>query len=66
MIVDLNEKDFKLIKISLERQLKDSNDTSYINKLINYIDDCIEESTPVKFDNESVNDYRLTNQERNS
>ena len=66
MVVDLNEKDFKLIKVSLERQLNDSNDVSYINKLISYIDDCIDESCPMSFNDEHTNDYRLTNKERNS
>ena len=65
MLVDLNQKDFKLIRISLERLLNKGNDDEYIIGVIKYIDDCIHQ-----FDEEISEDhhsnYRLTNKERNS
>lgn len=65
MLVDLNQRDFKLIKIGLERLLNKGNDDEYIIGVIKYIDDCI-----CQFDEEIDEDhhsnYRLTNKERNA
>lgn len=67
MIVDFNEKDFKLMKKGIERLYKDATDLNYLKKLTEYLDDCIEQMQPLEFsDNEeSFEDNRLTVWERN-